>query len=220
MDGGSTDKTLDILKKYEKHLKWFSGRDKGQADAINKGLKLMKGDIVAYLNADDLYLSNTLHKVNDYFQKNQTISWVTGKCKIIDIDDREIRKWLTWWKNLWLYVRWPHLASLFILNFISQPATFWRKEVLKTVGYFNTSLRYTMDYDYWLRLSNVYKLGSTDNYLAGFRVHGESKGGKGYVRQFTEGFEVVKHYTNSPLILTLHRIHDILTINIYNKLHQ
>jgi len=78
IDGGSTDNTLDILKKYEGKLKWISEKDKGQSDGINKGFKMATGDIIAWLNSDDYYLPGALHEVARFFIKNPEAQWVTG----------------------------------------------------------------------------------------------------------------------------------------------
>jgi glycosyltransferase involved in cell wall biosynthesis len=102
MDGGSTDGTVKILKKYSDQIIWKSEKDNGQSDAINKGLKIATGEIVAYLNSDDTYEPGTLKKVADFFQKNPEKKWVYGKCKIINKKDQEIRKWITAYKNLLL----------------------------------------------------------------------------------------------------------------------
>lgn len=221
MDGGSNDNTISILKKYSKQISWYSQRDRGQADAINKGMKLAKGDIIAYLNSDDLYFSNTLFTVNDYFNQHERMKWVTGKCRIIDSRGKEIRKWLTAWKNLWLkkvYLKIPTKWGLYTLNFLSQPSTFWRREVIDKVGYFDISLKYVMDYDYWLKTSKEFKLGFIDKYLSYFRVYASSKSGKGYYEQFSEGYRIVQKYTDIKISLLCHRLHDFLTVNIYDRL--
>src|SRR3989344_6836696 len=118
MDGGSTDGTLKILKKYENRLNWYSGKDRGQSDAINKGLKKTSGEILAFLNSDDYYERNTLLKVGKFFQDNPNAMWVTGKCKIIDAQGVETRTVITAYKNFILkYLRYRNI--LHIINFIS-----------------------------------------------------------------------------------------------------
>lgn len=215
MDGGSTDETLHILKKYKKYIKVFSEKDTGQSDAINKGLKKATGEIVGYLNSDDLLLSGSLFKVSNYFSIHSEINWVTGKCYIIDDKGKEMHKLITSYKNIFLK-RFRKVTFLKILNFISQPATFWKKQVFQKVGFFDTRLNYVMDYDYWLRLYKYFQLGYIDSYLAAFRIHGLSKSGKNYQNIFAENSGIALRYSNNKLIFLLHQIHDKITVYIYN----
>jgi len=221
VDGESTDGTCRILKQYKGKLTWTSERDKGQTNAINKGLKRASGDILAYLNSDDLYLPGTLHKVTDYFMKHEDIYWVTGRCKIIDENDREVRNLISTWKNFWLqnrfFAKYRNMI-LFILNFISQPSTFWRREVLDRIGYFDEALLLSMDYDYWIRLVKEYKLGIIDDDLSAYRVHIGSKSAKEYRLQFKEGYEISKKHTDSFILPKLHKLHDTLITNIYEQI--
>jgi len=213
MDGGSNDGTLEILKKYKGKLLWFSQKDEGQSDAINNAMKKAKGEILGYLNSDDLLQPESLHEVAEYFQEYPKISWVTGRCYMIDDKGELTRSCITSYKNFWLkYCRTRN--ALAILNFISQPATFWRREVVDKIGFFDRSLYYAMDYDYWLRLSKIYRLGFIDKHLASFRIHKVSKSRKNVKGLFSEGYQVAGRYINSPLIF-LHKLHDILSILTY-----
>jgi glycosyltransferase involved in cell wall biosynthesis len=134
------------MKRYSSQLKWVSEKDNGQTDAINKGLRIASGEIVAYLNADDLLLPGTLLKIAQLFMEHPQIMWITGQCRIIDENNREIRKLITAYKNLWL--RLSHPSILLITDYISQPATFWRN-LMSEMGYLDENLHYVMDYEYW-----------------------------------------------------------------------
>ena len=90
MDGGSTDNTLEILRRYGGRLKFTSSKDKGQSDAINKGLKKSSGDILCYLNSDDVLAPGALFKVGEYFNENRNAMWLTGKCRVVDEEGREV----------------------------------------------------------------------------------------------------------------------------------
>lgn len=210
MDGGSTDGTVEILKSYGKKIAWVSKKDKGQSDAINRGLKMATGEIVSYLNSDDLYKKESLLEVGNFFPNNPQYYWIAGKCDVIDEKGNIIDNYVTLYKNFFL----QHLSNknvLSILNFISQPATFWRKEVISKIGFFDTKLDYAMDYDYWLRMIKIYKLGFIDRYLASYRIHRNSKSGSNFAALLAEGYQVSKNQTGVTLG-SLHRIHDYFTL--------
>lgn len=216
MDGGSTDDTVEILKKYSNHIIWKSEKDKGQSDAINKGLKMATGDIVAYLNSDDTYEPGTISKVVYFFKNNPDAKWVSGKCKIIDKDGKKIRNLITIYKNFWL--RFLSYFWLLALNPISQPATFWKRELHNEIGYFSQDRHLAMDYDLWLRIGKKYKFNYLPHYLANFRWHMQSKGGKIYKEQFKEEYEIARNYAKeSSLIfpIWLHKINELIIILIY-----
>jgi len=86
IDGGSRDGTIDILNEYNERIKWISGKDEGQSDAVNKGLALSSGEIIGWLNSDDIYYPGTLQKVLDYFNENPDRKWLYGQCKILNIN--------------------------------------------------------------------------------------------------------------------------------------
>lgn len=217
VDGGSTDGTLDILKKYRGKLSWISGKDKGQSDAINKGLKMSSGAIVGYLNSDDVLENGALSQIADFFVAHDDIFWVTGKCFIIDGRGRRTRFLVNWYKNIFLkYFR--SFATLIITNYISQPATFWKREILENVGLFKTSLHYSMDYDHWLRISKNYKLGFIDTYLASFRIHKTSKTSTKLSQQLAENYSIVQKYSSSNFLVNLHNFHDKTIFFLYNIL--
>jgi len=223
IDGGSTDGTLEVLKNYSNSLTWVSGKDKGQADAINKGLTIATGDIIAYLNSDDIFLPGSLETVGSFFQDNPRTLWVTGGCDIIDEKGSKIRSWVTLWKEFWLYNQMLDRLKgkknmLKILNFISQPATFWRQSVVKKIGLFDPNLKFVMDYDYWMRLYQFGDPGIIRNRLAAFRIHTESKTGRQFRALSHESFQVVQKYTSNPLLLTAHRIHGTLTDLSYSRI--
>ena len=216
IDGGSTDGTLNILEKYKDRLVWISEPDLGQANAINKGLKQAGGDVVAFLNSDDLYLPGTLDAVGQYFSTNPHASWLTGFCRNTDENGREIRKFIRLYKNLWLNFG-NNYQSLLVLNFISQPSTFWRHAVMRDVGYLNEELHYTLDYEYWLRIGKKHKLHILHQNLSSFRIHSHSKSGTTTHLQFDEELDVARKYTNN-LSIWLHKLHCIATMAVYKQI--
>jgi glycosyltransferase involved in cell wall biosynthesis len=216
VDGGSTDETIDILHSYGEQITWLSESDRGQTDAINKGLLLATGEVIGYLNSDDMLMPGALLKVGVFFKDHPQISWLTGNCLIVDQNGQEIRRLITFYKKLWLRIR--STGMLAVMDYISQPATFWRWGVIERIGYFDEACDYAMDYDYWLRLRKYYQLYYLDETLACFRVHPESKGGSAFDAQFLDDMQVARRHIKSPAILKLHEFHNLLIVSVYRLL--
>jgi glycosyltransferase involved in cell wall biosynthesis len=211
IDGGSTDDTLEILSTYGDRLWWLSEPDRGQPDAINKGLRRATGDVVAFLNADDTYEPGALIRVATFFTDHPDVKWAYGKCRIIDENDREIRRPITLYKNLLL--RRYSYTKLLTENFISQPATFWRREVHDEIGYINDAEHYAMDYEFWLRLGQRYPAGVVPQYLAAFRMYDTSKSGSLSNPQFEDELRIARAFSNGarwPIILHRLNYHKIV----------
>lgn len=205
MDGGSTDGTVEILKKYSRQIIWKSEKDKGQADAINKGLKIATGDICAYINSDDTYEPGAFRKVAKFFAANPDKKWVYGKCRIIDENDNEIRKFVTWYKNINL-VKYSY-RKLLVENYISQPATFWKSEVNKELGLFDEGEYHVMDYEFWLRMGEKHPAGVIPEYVANFRFYANSKSGMQTKERFQDELRVAKKYSKgNKTIDTMHQM--------------
>jgi glycosyltransferase involved in cell wall biosynthesis len=220
IDGGSSDNTLSILNTYSDRLRWVSEKDSGQTHAVNKGLKMAAGDIVGYLNADDLLLDGTLLKISRKFEAAPDIMWVTGQCRIIDEEDREIRKLITAYKNFWL--RFPARSSLLITDYISQPATFWRVSTLNEFGYLDEKLHYAMDYDFWLRIYSKYPPAFIPEYLAAFRIHTQSKNtNSGHKDVYIDEERIViQRHTRSKSLQVLHNLHRWLMTTVYSVINK
>lgn len=214
MDGGSTDETISILKKYEGKLKWFSEKDKGQSDAINKGLQMATGDIVAWINSDDYYLPGTLANITELFERNKNIQWLTGDYIVVDEKGKEIHAFVRGYKKLVSYI--SSFAALSFANYINQPSTFWRKELLERTGYVNESYRYCMDYDLWLRFMKISPPHIIHTPLSAFRIHAASKGGSEYEQQFEEELEVLRKNNSDKMIQFLHGLHNNLITFFYS----
>ena len=123
-----------------------------------------------------------------------------------------MRKAITAYKHFWLGFR--SYSVLQVLNCISQPATFWRRGLLDEVGRLNEDLRYTMDYEYWLRIGQQYHLHVLRQRLAGFRLYAASKSGGGYEDQFAEELAVCKRFAR-PVLAQLHRLHNAMILGVY-----
>jgi glycosyltransferase involved in cell wall biosynthesis len=214
MDGGSTDNSVSIIKRYAKKfpkvIKWRSKKDGGQINAINEGMKLASGEIVAYLNSDDGYLPGTLHAVAQGFLSDPKKVWLTGsyirKTKTKPSFAGYIVKYISFWQHI------PWSQLLLVLNFIPQPSTFWCKSVIKKIGLFNNTYKLAIDYAYWVKLARISKPIILNRPLAFFRVHNLSKSSLGYVEQMGEQWRIAKGSTNNPIILLAHWVHTHLLI--------
>jgi len=166
IDGGSTDHTLGILKKYPS-LKWISEKDDGQADAFNKGLSLSKGDIIFWLNSDDYLCPNIFNEIVRYFNVNPKSKIVTGNLIMVDINKNFITKYKP-----------DNLTYDNLLNGgknATQPSTIIKKEVFDNVGYLNTHFHYAMDKEFWIRMAKSYTIDTFNENVACFRYYEGSK---------------------------------------------
>jgi len=194
-DGGSTDGTRAFLETLPSSVRWVSEKDGGQSDAINRGFARATGDVLGWLNSDDLYAPGALAKVAQAFAEDPALDWLVGRCRIIDVGGREIRRGVTRYKDFLLDRL--SLPLLLVENPISQMAVFFRRRALEAVGPVRTDLHYTMDYDLWLRLMRRSRPRVTGDTLASFRMHGSSKSVQGFRRQFAEEHEVSRAHARA-----------------------
>lgn len=166
IDGGSTDGSVDVIRRYEERLAyWVSEKDRGQSHAINKGLKRASGEVISWLNSDDLYLPRTLHTVADYFRKNDS-ALIHGKTILFGDSLQEKVKGA---EQQDLRVR--YLAGIPF----PQPSSFFRRRVLLEQGFLDETLHYGMDYDLFVRVALNYQLLSVEDIFTKYRLHSESK---------------------------------------------
>jgi glycosyltransferase involved in cell wall biosynthesis len=168
VDGGSTDNSINIIKKYESNLTWWvSEKDKGQSDGINKGLAKATGQIITWINSDDLLTPGSLHKVAAHFSDLPEESGLIhgGVVKFRDKRVLETR---------FNYLP-PCLESYLSGMTFSQPSAFFKRNYLDQVGLLATELHYGMDYDLFMRLSLVCNFHPVPDIFARYRMHAQSK---------------------------------------------
>jgi glycosyltransferase involved in cell wall biosynthesis len=167
MDGGSSDQTVSILKEYGHRLTFFSERDKGTADALNRGFALCRNDFIGWLNSDDVYYPKTLTRVLELFQEHPGIDVIYGRAHHIDEAGATIEEYPT---SEWSFEK--------LINhcIISQPAAFFRRQVIERFGALDQAHKYCVDYEFWIRLA---KQGARFLYVPEFfaatRLHAAAK---------------------------------------------
>jgi hypothetical protein len=166
-DGGSRDATMGILKAYGDRLTWRSEPDTGQSNAINRGFAAVQGDIMGYLNSDDILLPGTLAYVAKAFARHPEVDFVYGHRIYIDLAGFEIGR----------CVLPPHDAeAIKWADYIPQETMFWRRRVWDAVGPIDENFSYALDWDFILRAQKAqFRFMRLPRFLAGFRVHDQQK---------------------------------------------
>jgi len=165
-DGGSTDQSVEILKRYGDRLRWESKRDNGQSAAINEAMCKATGEFLCYLNSDDIFCAGALRRVADFFASHREADIVYGLADFIDERDKVLGAYPT---EGWDYTR------LLETCFICQPTCFWRRSFMERSGPFDESLHYAMDYEYWLRVGATTPFYLLPEKLAQSRCHARAK---------------------------------------------
>ena len=183
IDGGSTDNTSEVLKKYP-HLIWVSEKDKGQADALRKGLMLATGDIVGWINSDDYYEEGILESVAKHFEDPKTM-WVIGNLAYVFDSTKDV-----------LADTSPEVTYQRLLSnpdIVRQQPTFFRREFLLYAGGWNPDYFMVMDYDLWVRLAKESTPKMVDETFAYFRFHALQKTShENILRQYREISRILK----------------------------
>lgn len=167
MDGGSRDGTVEILQRYEGSLVWLSEPDRGQGQAVNKGIQRSRGEIIGWLNSDDIYYPGALGSVLAFFAAHPEIDALYGDCAVID-EEGQIQEYYP--AEPW------DTDRLLDTNFVAQPAMFFRRTVVDRCGLLDEDLHYCLDYDYWLRFREAgIGVAYLPELLAGARIHAQMK---------------------------------------------
>lgn len=204
-DGGSTDGTLQIVKKYKVILE--SKKDKGQLDAICRGMKKATGDILTFINADDYYEKNTFKLVSEAFLKNPKAIWFAGRGRVVNKDNIEIAKIFTLYKNLLLLL--DSRFYLLVTNYLVQPSVFYTKNAYKKFGPFTGTSSFVTEYELWIKLFNYQKPVIINKLLSNFRIEKDTKTKMLFNDILYEDEKIITKYTNNKFILMFHKIHNI-----------
>jgi glycosyltransferase involved in cell wall biosynthesis len=197
LDGGSTDGSVDIIRRYADRLAFWSSRvDKGQASAVNAGWRLSNGEILAWLNSDDRYVPGALAFVAEFFQAHPEALWFYGTADFVDARG----------------VRIGGMGSPFDMQrllrgdqMIPQPSAFLRRRALDLVGPIDESLRYGMDYDFFIRLARIARPVFVDRQLSSATMHRDAKTTRDRAIARQETFDIAARYASPAgrFILTL-----------------
>lgn len=188
IDGGSTDGTVDIIERYTENLSYYiSEKDQGQADAINKGFKVATGDIICWINSDDIFEPNAFQNVIKAFNNNNSNfiygdGWLFGQ---------GIRL-----HNKYAKVK-PGIVTEDILKYcdpLHQPSTFWTRNVLDEVGFLDEDLHYVLDWEFFIRISQKFPLTYIPFPFSGYRIHQDCKTESGNLKRSTEIIKTIQKY--------------------------
>jgi glycosyltransferase involved in cell wall biosynthesis len=206
IDGGSTDGSVDVIKKYASQLTyWVSEKDFGQAHAINKGLKSATGDWIAWQNSDDTYCQGAFKSFVEAVNESKDIDLIIGNMNLIDTNDDILRELK--------YVKPTYLSLLAEGMVLANQATFWKRDLHKKIGYLNESLHYGFDYEWFLRVLNYSNAKHVNHTWGNLRLHSETKTAQ-YQDRFDNEFKKIrngreisritkKYYQTRRLLLTL-----------------
>ncbi len=202
VDSYSDDDTQRIIREYGLRFNAISmgklryvGMDReGQVAAINYGLSLARGDILTYINYDDIYEKGAFRIVNANFSAFKPL-WVYGRGEVIDAEGNPTRSLVTKFKELWWKRNSQRVLSWF--DYVVQPTVFFKRSLWEKVGAFNPEYKYCMDYDYWLRCWKVEAPLFIDAHLANWRTHSEAISVRNTNRQIDESLRINLPYAQS-----------------------
>jgi len=188
MDGGSNDGTAEVVREYSSRVTWISGRDRGQSDAINKGFRMARGEIVSWLNSDDIILPGAVSKAVQRLEADPELGAVYGEGYQMDIDGRFTCRF-PWTEpfNLWKLVH--------VLDYILQQTVYFRKSALAEVNYLNEALHWGMDWDLLIRIGQRYPIGYIPEFMGAIREYDTAKSFSGGRRRFNELMQIVRTHS-------------------------
>ena len=186
IDGGSKDESVEILKRYSDQLQWVSEKDRGHPDAVNKGLARATGDVIGWLNSDDVFYPGAIAKAVEFLERHPEVDVVYGEGNHIDEHDGFIEHYPT---EDWNFERLKDHC------YLCQPAVFFRRSVVERFGPLDVQWHYALDYEFWLRLGKAgARFARLNAVLAATRLHAATK---------TLGSRVKVHSENNDMMKAL-----------------
>ena len=187
LDGGSTDGALDVIRQYEGRLEWVCEKDSGQANALNRGFRRVNGDIVAWLNSDDMLLPGAVTAMVEQFTAMPDVGLVYGDGFLMDVEGNVVRELRLGEPNLWELM---HLYGHMVLG----ASIFYRAGALAEVGYLDESWHWQFDYDLFLRLCTRYPYAHIPRRVAAVRVYSDTLSQSGGIPRYRELRRILRMY--------------------------
>ncbi|MBK9928218.1 MAG: glycosyltransferase [Anaerolineales bacterium] len=209
IDGGSNDGTIEILKSYGERIHWLSEPDDGQSQAVNKGWRLAKGNILGWVNADDLLKPFAVRNAVEALLATPSIGAVYGRTNYIDEQGKFIQNYPVQSFNYEAFVRDTE-------NFIPQPSVFTHRNVLERTGFLNEKLHYVMDYDLWLRIGLTASMKYLPVEMAALRLHSAAKTVSAMSKFAGEFISIYEDlFSNSAILSTLQQDQNTIMQTVY-----
>lgn len=188
IDGGSSDNTIDIIKKYQDKLSyWVSEKDNGLYDALNKGFKKATGKILGWLNSDDILHRKSLFTIADIFNTLPEIQWVQGYPTLIDQKGRIVFHLNPRFDKFEFFLKEYHDGT-----FIQQESTYWTRELWEKAGsHLSTNYKYAGDFELWMRFFAIGKLYTTPAMIGAFRYRGEEQLSNKYFSEYLKECDLI-----------------------------
>lgn len=192
IDGGSTDGSIDVIKKYEKYITyWVTERDGGQAEAINKGFSKSTGEIMGWINSDDVYLPGILNYISSIVDVKQSKLIFGNSIHFNETED------FMWGSNV---TREAEKYNITLVDYIIQPSCFWTRNAWESTGKLSEVLHYGFDWDWFIRakIAGV-DFKPTSKYLSLYRIHNQHKSGTGGDKRRRELISILEKYNNQKI---------------------
>lgn len=188
VDGASTDATLDIIKEFEGAVRWVSEPDSGQTEAINKGFRMIDAEIVKWVNADDVVAAGAFEQVARHFESNPSCDFLYGDIEFIGPVGEPL--------GIHREPKFSKFVLLYGHNLFADPSCYWRYSAMKEVGFLTEDIKYSMDYELWVKFCKAKKVfNNIPVVLSKYRLGLDNASISNKKRMRSEHFEILIHHT-------------------------